>query len=127
MAVHDQLALDDVAALAVRLVGPVEADHDDAPVEVDPEVDVVACSVVDAVVDVVPAAMPAPSSAVAIRLAAPAATRDRAAGRRRRGRCGVGDAGCGFMPSIIRRGRSTTGQAAVSRVQERGPRRLTSL
>jgi hypothetical protein len=81
-----------------ELVEPVEADHDDdEPVEaVDVDVEVVDVDVeavdfdaddlvvpVAVVVVAAPVAMHAPSVAVARRLATPAATRERAAGRRR--------------------------------------------
>jgi ribosomal protein L10 len=100
--IHGQLALDELAAVDVLLEEPVEAVQFDA---VSVEVDVVdlpadafAAAVVElpevpevvAVVAVVPDAMQAPSTAVARRLAAPAATRERAAGRLRRDRFGMG-------------------------------------
>ena len=95
------------------LVEPVEAvQFDDVSVEVDDfvaddDVDAAVLAVpevpdVVAVVAVVPAAMHAPSTAVATRLAAPAATRDRAAGRRRCVRFGMGVGACSLMGPIIR-------------------------
>jgi hypothetical protein len=66
-------------------------------------VDVPLVAAVDEVV--APAAMPAPSAAVATRLAAPATTRARAAGRRRRGRFGLVGIWSAFMwRSFDRRG-----------------------
>jgi hypothetical protein len=105
--------------VAVLLVEPVEAVQDE---DVSVEVVVVVEAVLDfvdddfdaavpdvpevpdvvAVVAVVPAAMQAPSTAVATRLAAPTATRDRAAGRRRRARFGMEVGGCSLMGPIIR-------------------------
>ena len=101
MGVHGQLALDEVAAGAVAFVEPVEAVQLDAvSVEVDELAAVDACvdftvddfaaAVVAVVVAVVPVAMQAPRTAVARTLAAPAATRERAAGRRRPDRLGIG-------------------------------------
>lgn len=104
--------------MAVLLVEPVEAVHDeDVSVVVD-DVEAVLDFVADdfeaavlaapevpdvvAVVAVVPAAMHAPSAAVATRLAAPAATRDRAAGRRRRTGFGMGVGRVSLMGPIIR-------------------------
>jgi hypothetical protein len=113
--VHDQLAVDEVAAEVVLLVDPVDADHVafelvEVDVDVEPEVldfdaaAVVFVAAVDAVVvDAVPVAMQAPSTAVATTLAAPAVTRDRAAGRRR-ARCRLVDVGCSLMPTIMRIG-----------------------
>jgi hypothetical protein len=111
--VHGQLALDDVAASAVWLVAPVEALQFAAVsvdvaaadvaalVDLDAAVDFVA-AVVAAVVPVVPVAMQAPRTAVATTDAAPAATRDRAAGRRRRARFGMGCSFVSLMAPIIR-------------------------
>jgi hypothetical protein len=94
------------------LVDPVEADHDDD--ESAEVVDVVAVDfdAVDLVVPLaavvvvlmvaVPAAMHAPSVAVASRLATPAATRERAAGRRRRGRAGIGCIWSSLMSDSLR-------------------------
>jgi hypothetical protein len=104
-----------VAAADVLLVEPVEAaQFEDVSVEVvevvlDFAVDDFAPAVFDApdVVAVgavvVPAAMQAPSTAVATTLAAPAATRERAAGRRR-DRFRLGCIGCSLMAPIIRIG-----------------------
>lgn len=100
------------------LVDPVDAvQFEDVSVEVvdvveavpDFAVDDFAAAVLDTpdvvavVAVVVPAAMQAPSTAVATTLAAPAATRERAAGRRR-GRLGLGCSGCSLMAPIIRIG-----------------------
>jgi hypothetical protein len=92
----------------VLLVEPVEALQLEA-VSVDVEALVAFEAValeaaVVAVVAVVPAAMEAPRIAVATTLAAPAATRDRAAGRRRRARFGMGCSFVSLMASIIRIG-----------------------
>ena len=101
------------------LVAPVEAVQlDDVSVEVevvdvDTLLDFAVGDFAVAVLDVpdvaaveaavVPAAMQAPSTALATTLAAPAATRDRAAGRRR-DRFGVGWVGSSLMGPIIRIG-----------------------
>ena len=103
-----------MAAVDLLLVEPVDAvQFDVVSVEVD-DVDLAVvdfdAAVVDApdvpevlaVVAVVPDAIQAPSTAVATRLAAPAATRERAAGRRRRDRFGMGNASCSLMSTIIR-------------------------
>jgi hypothetical protein len=112
--VHRQLALDEVAAVAVVLVEPVaavqfgdvsvEVDDVDAVFDFDAAVDVapVPLDVVAVVAAVVPEAIQAPSTAVATRLAAPAVTRERAAGRRRRDRFGMGGTRGSCMGSIIR-------------------------
>jgi hypothetical protein len=111
--VHRQLALDEVAAVAAALVEPVEAVQSEAvsvevevgvvDVAVDFDAAVVVASVpFEVVAVVVPDAMPALSTAVATRLAAPAAMRERAAGRRRRDRVGMGGTRGSFMGPIIR-------------------------
>jgi hypothetical protein len=65
--------------------------------------DCVDTAVVAGDVDAAPAAMHAPSTAVASTLAVPAATRERAAGRRR-DRSGGEGAGCSLMRAIMRMG-----------------------
>jgi hypothetical protein len=121
--VHDQLALVDVAALADELVDALDADHDDdasVEVDVDGDFDVLARFAAEAVVDapdappldVAPVAMHAPSTAVATTLAAPAAIRDRDAGRRRRrGWPAAKASGCSFMRCMMRTGGQRSGRS----------------
>jgi hypothetical protein len=93
----------------------VDADHvEDVSVDVDVVVDpidsdavaddCVDTAVVAGDVDAAPVAMHAPSTAVASTLAVPAATRERAAGRRRRDRSGGEGAKCSLMRAIMRMG-----------------------
>ena len=86
----------DAVSVELEVVDLAADDFDAAVVEVPDVPEVVA------VVAVVPDAMQAPSTAVARRLAAPAATRERAAGRLRRDRFGMGFAWVSLMGPIIR-------------------------